>query len=164
MKRSKLKPVALHVVLPLTIGVVAYAAWRSEDVRIVAWLARVVPGAVHTARTGGAAVDVPHAVAGSLPDLAWAWAFGAMLAIVWRGRAWREKAPWIAGGGVVALFCEVGQAWGIVPGTFDPLDLLAITVGYAGGVAISARERARRPTPAPPGPDPGSSHDRAAPP
>jgi hypothetical protein len=155
-------PVAVNVVLPLAIGVLAYAASRSEDVRIVGWLAHVIPGAVRSARNGGAALGVPALLWGSLPDLAWAWAFGAMLAIVWRGRAWREKAPWLAGGAVVALLLELGQAWGVIPGTFDPFDLLAIAVGYTAGV-LSARGRAPTPIPAP-APDPGSSRDRAAPP
>ncbi|HSO32824.1 MAG TPA: hypothetical protein VLT33_09910 [Labilithrix sp.] len=137
------------VALPLALGVVAYAAWRSDDVRIVSWLTRLSPGGVQSARSGGAALGVPRVIVGIVPDLAWAFAFGAALALVWRGRAGRQRTAWIAAGGGVALACELGQAWGLVPGTFDPLDLLAIAVGYVAGVALSGRGTARPPTPAP---------------
>jgi glycopeptide antibiotics resistance protein len=64
-------------------------------------------------------------------------AFGASLALVWRRRRWREKAPWLAAGGQLALGAEVGQALGLLRGTFDVLDLVALGVGYVVGVLLA---------------------------
>lgn len=134
--KSTARRALLLVLLPLVLGVLAYAAWRPPDVGIVGWLSRASPGAVRTARGGGAALGLPRVVVGVVPDLAWAFAFGACLALVWRGRAGAQRTAWLAAGFVVALACELGQAWELVPGTFDPLDLLAIAIGYAAGVVL----------------------------
>ena len=88
----------LLLVLPLALGVLAYAGWRSEDVRLVGWLTRVSPDAVRSARGGGAALRLPRIVVGVVPDLAWAFAFGACLALVWRGRAGRQSRAWTGAG------------------------------------------------------------------
>jgi hypothetical protein len=130
--------VLVHVVLPLVIGALTYAAWRSTDVRIVTWMSRIAPRGV-AAMQGTGASRAPAVILGSLPDAAWAWAFGAALSLVWLGRAWREKAPWLAAGALLALFAEVGQAVGVVPGTFDASDLVAIALGFAAGAALAGR-------------------------
>ena len=130
----------LHVALPLVIGTLAYAAWRSSDVRVVAWLSRIAPRGV-AATQGTGAAHVPAMFVGSLPDAAWAWAFGASLSLVWYGRTWREKAAWLGAGALIALFAEIGQAIGIVPGTFDVVDLAAIAVGFAIGAWLAGRRR-----------------------
>jgi hypothetical protein len=130
--------VLVHVVGPLVIGTLTYAAWRSTDVRIVAWMSRIAPRGV-AAMQGTGASRAPALILGSLPDAAWAWAFGAALSLVWLGRAWREKAAWLAAGAVLALLAEIGQALGVVPGTFDVIDLVAIALGYAAGAALASR-------------------------
>lgn len=131
--------VALHVLVPLLLGVVIYVAWRTTDVTLVGWMPIAI---VHALRSTLGALPLPRVVAGSAPDLAWAWAFGAALALVWRGSAWRAKAPWLALGLLLAACAEVGQLWGVPPGTFDVVDLLAIVVGYVLGVAVAGPVRA----------------------
>lgn len=139
------KRLLVHVVLPLAIGTLTYAAWRSSDVRIVAWMSRIAPRGVAALHgTGGA--RAPAVLLGSLPDAAWGWAFGASLSLVWLGRAWREKAPWLAAGAVLALLAEVGQAIGVVPGTFDVADLVAIALGFVAGAALAGRGAAPPPS------------------
>ncbi len=130
--------VLVHVVVPLAIGTLTYAAWRSTDVRIVSWMSRIAPRAVRALHDAGPS-RAPAMILGSLPDAAWAWAFGAMLSIVWLGRPSRQKAPWLAAGMVLALLSEIGQAIGVVPGTFDVVDLVAIALGYAAGAMIAGR-------------------------
>lgn len=135
--------VALHVVLPLALGTLAYAAYRSRsggaDVPLVAWLARV--GATDAARATIGRAPLPRAIGGALPDLAWAWAFGAALSLVWRNQPIRDAAPWLAAGALAAIGAEVAQAAGLVAGTFDVLDVVAIGVGYALGAIVARRRR-----------------------
>jgi hypothetical protein len=130
----------LHIVLPLALGVVAYVAWRPTAVRVVTWLPRVVVDAL---RATLGRVPLPRIVAGSLPDAAWAWAFGAALGLVWRDGAARERAPWLAAGAAMAAGVEVGQAAGVIPGTFDWVDLASIAGGYALG-ALVAGQRSKK--------------------
>ncbi len=138
----------VHVAVPLLLGALAYAAWRSTDVRVVAWMSRIAPHGVVAVQRSGAS-RVPAVVLGSFPDAAWAWAFGATLSLVWYGRAWREKAGWLGAGMMLALCTEIAQALGVVPGTFDAADLVAIAVGFVAGAVLAGsrrREPARRAT------------------
>lgn len=113
--------------------------FRGRDTPLVAWLAWL-PLPREPLRAPNAAASL---AVGALPDLAWAWSFGAGVALFWWSKPWRASAPWIVAGGALAMFMEVGQALGVVPGTFDRVDLLAIAVGYALG-AVIARRHARR--------------------
>jgi hypothetical protein len=88
-------------------------------------------------------IPLPDVVSGSAPDAAWGWAFGAALAIVWRGRAWREKASWLIVGCVLAVAVEIGQGMRIIPGTFDLVDLFAIGLGFAMGAFVAGRSEER---------------------
>jgi len=120
--------------MPLTLGVVAYIAWRETEVRIVTWMPRIV---IDVLRSSVGRIPMPRIVAGSLPDCAWGWAFGAALGLVWRDRAWREKAPWMIVGCVLAAGVEIGQAVNVIPGVFDWIDLVSIVIGYALGALIA---------------------------
>ena len=123
----------------------AYVAWRSTDVRLVSWMARTAPDGVAAMR-GYTPSRAPALLLGSFPDAAWGWAFGASLSLLWLGRPWREKAPWLGAGVLLAVLTEVGQAAGVVPGTFDPFDLVAIALGFAAGAALAGRIDRRVPS------------------
>lgn len=132
----------VHVLLPLLLGLLLYATWRSKEVHVVALLARIAPRSVDAVQGAGTS-RVPALLLGTLPDLLWAWSFGAAMALVWLGRPWSEKRAWLVAGGLVALFAEVGQALHVVPGTFDVADLVAIGAGYGLGAALASRQRSR---------------------
>jgi hypothetical protein len=122
------RTIAWQVMLPLLIGVVIYVAWRREEVLVVSWLpARTV----QAARSGLGGWAVPRLILASGADAAWGWAFGAALALVWRGRKSHARTFWLVGGGAVAAYAEIGQLWGLPPGTFDVVDLIAIVGAYA---------------------------------
>jgi hypothetical protein len=132
------KRAALHVVLPLVIGLALYMAWRSKEVHVVGFMTRLAPRGARAVQGAGAS-RVPALLMGSLPDALWAWAFGATMALVWHGAPWREKRAWLGAGALVALFAEVGQAVHVVPGTYDVADLVAIAAGYVLGAVLASR-------------------------
>jgi hypothetical protein len=101
-------------------------------------MSRIAPRGVRALHDAGPS-RAPALILGSLPDAAWAWAFGATLSLVWLGRPWRAKAPWLVAGALLALFAEIGQAIGVIPGTFDAIDLVAIALGYAAGALLAGR-------------------------
>jgi hypothetical protein len=132
--------VTTRIIAPLAIGVLVYVAFRAPNVRVVTWFPRGVVAWLHALV---AHVAMPAFVAGSLPDLAWAFAFGAALALVWDGASLREKTPWLVAGGLLAVGVELGQAVHVVPGTFDIVDLVAITLGYLAAALAPAVKKQR---------------------
>ncbi len=120
----------------LSAGAAVYLA-RPGTVVMTSWLPGGLRASLRAALGGGLSV-LPGWFRGVLPDLLWAGALGCVLALVWRGdgaRARLAARSWLVAGLALALGWEVGQRFGVVPGTFDPLDLLASLVGYvAGGV------------------------------
>lgn len=132
----------LHVVAPLAAGVLLYLALRAPDIRLFAWMrALSLDPAVAAIRALAAPVrpHTPGWLAGSAPDGAWAYAFGAALGLMWRGAERRRGArAWLAAGAAITAFLEIGQAAGVVPGVFDPLDLVFMLGGYALGWRLPA--------------------------
>lgn len=118
----------------LAAGAAVYAA-RPGAVIVTRWLP---PGVRAWARAhlGDALAALPAPVRGVLPDFLWAASLGCVLGLVWRGKPAASARPWLAAGLVLALGWEIGQAFHVIPGTFDPLDLLASLVGYAAGVWV----------------------------
>ena len=137
----KVRALAVHAIAPLLVGVLLYVGWRASEVRLVAWFPKAVVDAL---RAVASSVPLPTFVVGSGPDLAWGWAFGATLALVWRERPLREKAAWLAAGCAVAAYAEIGQLWGVPPGVFDVVDLVAIVVGYFAGAFVASLRKAPR--------------------
>lgn len=138
MKRPRLGvlgAVLARVVAPLALGAALYLLLREDDIALFRWVEALGGGPLLGAMRGathGLAAFVPRFVLGSFPDGAWAFAFGAAMALVWRAeRGTLSARVWLALGFVVAVGIEAGQGLGVVPGVFDPLDLLAIALGYA---------------------------------
>lgn len=141
---AKARRALVGVVLPLVLGGAFYVFFRPRRAWFTARLedVAVLGPAVTKVRTFTTPIGraLPHVVLDTAPDLAWSFALGALLAIVWRGRHARARAVWCVLGLAFALGYEVAQGWHLVPGTFDPFDLVAEAVGYvAGWAALSAR-------------------------
>ena len=79
--------------------------------------------------------SLPVIVRGVTSDFFWAAAFACTLASVMRGH--RERHYWSVAALIVALGLEVAQLHHAVPGTFDPADLVAIAIGWAGGLLLA---------------------------
>lgn len=145
----------LHVVLPLAGGVALYLALRAPDIRLFAWARALALDPVVAALRAAAAPLRPHAPAwllGSAPDGAWAYAFGAALGSMWQGQGGARGArAWLAAGAAMTAFLEIGQGAGLVPGVFDPLDLVFMLGGYGLGWAIQSKNKNKNENPRRPG-------------
>jgi hypothetical protein len=84
---------------------------------------------------------VPNWFLGSAPDGLWALALALTLGAVTRRRYFALAQ---AAGVSLALGYEAAQAVGLVRGTFDWLDILAIAISYAIGAAFAARANAHK--------------------
>ena len=103
-----------HVVLPVGVGAFIYVGWRSTDLLVFRWIE--VVGA--TGLVYRPSVPLPGWVLYSLPDGCWVYAYTSWLLMIW-GR----MTAWVFTGVVLAVGAELGQLIGIVPGTYDHLDM-----------------------------------------
>jgi hypothetical protein len=75
---------------------------------------------------------LPGPLLGVLPDVLWAAALAWILVRIWRG----ASSAWLVVGLALAAGWEIGQAFGIVPGTFDAADLVCSTAAYVAVVVL----------------------------
>jgi hypothetical protein len=119
----------LHVVVPLGIGGFVYLSWRTESLLMFSWAETAGVSAIADGiRTAMAplTLGVPYIVRWVLPDALWAYAFAAAMRLLWQTSTSRLGALcWTALGPALAVVAEIGQRYSLVPGVFDPLDLVA---------------------------------------
>ena len=81
---------------------------------------------------------IPASILFSLPDGAWVFSYVAFFARLWQDGPLWMRLGWIGLGPAMAIGGELGQLVpGFVPGTFDPLDLVAYTAATAGALAVA---------------------------
>ncbi|PCJ51989.1 MAG: hypothetical protein COA70_13280 [Planctomycetota bacterium] len=128
--RNKLLAWMLHVVAPLLFGSLIYVLFRSPSIQLFDWAGGIgMEGMVRNANSwaSGTADSLPSWVIFNLPDGLWAYALTASLCLTWAERPCRERATWLALPLVLTTGSELLQARGIVPGTFDWLDVVTMT-------------------------------------
>lgn len=115
-----------HVLLPVIAGATIYLSWRSPTLLVFDWLrASGFGGLIAAWRAAVApfANDFPEWVLFSLPDVLWVYALTFGMMIVWLPTPGWRGGLWVASGGLIACGGEIGQAAGLVAGTYDHLDL-----------------------------------------
>ncbi len=125
---------ALHVAAPLSLGAVIYVLWRCDDLNLFRWIDAVgLEDAARDARSAASPLRprLPDFILFSVPDGAWAYAWSAHFHRLHLGGARRLRLLWALAGPCALVASELGQALHLVPGTFDPLDLLAIAIATA---------------------------------
>lgn len=108
----------LHIVLPLAIGTWIYLAFRSESLLAIQWLEQL-GDAVRAEAT------IPHFILYCLPDGLWVYAGTAWMLMIWE-----KTNAWVLSFAVVMVAAEFGQLAGLVPGTYDPLDIVATVFAF----------------------------------
>ncbi|MBK8259533.1 MAG: hypothetical protein IPK82_43605 [Polyangiaceae bacterium] len=126
--------------LPLSVGAFTYLFLRPKPAAFVVMLTRFNP--LESVLTRARSITVrwgkalPEAWLAVLPDVTWAFAVGATLAIFWRGKESNVRFFWWTLGAFLTVGYELGQALHWVSGTFDPRDLVAQGLGYALGFVV----------------------------
>lgn len=115
-----------HVALPLLIGGGIYLLWRDPSLLMFRWLdALGLDGLFIAPRAWVAPLrpSLPDWLLFSVPDGAWVYACVAFFARLWRDGPPLPRWLWTALGPALALGGEVGQLAGVVPGTWDIVDV-----------------------------------------
>ena len=121
MSSNRTLQFTIHVVAPLIIGAWIYVAWRTPNLLVFDWLysIRIDPTPIRMNR------DLPHFVQYCLPDGCWVYAGTSWMLLVWQ-----RTSPWLHLYVALGVGGEFGQLAGVVPGTFEWLDVLACSIGF----------------------------------
>jgi hypothetical protein len=113
--------------MSLALAAIVYVGSRS-GLRLHAWVSAVVGRAEIDALRARASA-LPPWVRFSLPDALWQLAFCLVVFRIWHGESWTiRKIAWCAAPIVIGVGLELGQAAGLVAGTFDWADLAGTAI------------------------------------
>jgi hypothetical protein len=127
----------IHVAAPLALGVLLYLFARPRGIVVFEWLEAMGLGATVQEgrdRLAPIARTLPAWVRFSLPDGLWAYAFARAVSLTWNDQRSVHSLPWLLLVVASTLGAELGQALGLVPGTFDGVDLAMCSGGVGLGL------------------------------
>jgi len=124
-----------HTILPLFLGGLLYLLFRSTDLRMFDWVTIVGLEQTVQAMRGIASPyrsNIPDWVIYSLPNALWLYAFMIAIKLVWKDQV-RMRWLWYSIPIFTGFVVEFLQAWHLIPGTFDPMDLAlaAMAIGLS---------------------------------
>jgi hypothetical protein len=141
VKPRKLPFLIIHVLLPVCAGGFIYLCWRNPNLLMFDWLRALgfEPAVAAVRSAVGVAPNSPRWFLTSLPDGLWVYALTALMALVWRGADFSPlKIFWLSTGFLLGAGSELGQMIHIVPGSFDPIDLLVCLIAAAVALVLTS--------------------------
>jgi hypothetical protein len=141
--RRKLFFLSIHVLLPLVAGGLVYLCWRAPNLLMFKWFGALGFESSITslrAATAAAQTAVPHWLIYSLPDGLWVYALTSLMILLWRhADSLAIKMFWLSMGLLLGAGSELAQLAGILPGAFDPIDLLVCLAAPAAALLLTSR-------------------------
>jgi hypothetical protein len=140
----ELRWMAAHVLTPIATGTTIYLCWRCDTLRVFGWLQALgLDSEVRFARLATTSLRPPDWVRFSVPDALFAYVCFACCLRVWNDRrAPIGRTAWLLVAFGLTTGAEVLQAFGLLRGTFDPIDLLLTICATA--LAFTLNDRNRR--------------------
>ena len=65
----------------------------------------------------------------NLPDGLWVYSLTSLMIIIWENHTW-QSLGWTWSGLLIAIISEFCQAIGILPGTYDPVDIVFYLLAF----------------------------------
>ena len=130
------------VVLPIVVGGLIYILFRTESLLMFRWAESLSLTDLITRGRAAAAPLLPYVpgfVLFSVPDGVWVFSATAFFARLWHDGPMWMRAGWIGAAPAMAIGGELGQIVGLVPGTFDVLDMIAYIGATLGALWIARR-------------------------
>jgi len=143
MTRNRFLFFILHVLTPITVGGLIYIRWRESNLLMFRWLRNLgLETLVAWLRAGAGTVadGWPYWAVYSLPDGLWVYALTALMILFWRDARSPIKVVWLSLGVLLGAGSELGQLAGIVPGSFDVIDLLVCLFAAAAALVFTSRK------------------------
>lgn len=125
-------------------GGLVYICWRDPNLLMFRWFSAIgLEPSIDWLRLGTASVQtaLPHWLVYSLPDGLWVYALTALMILLWRGvHSLPIKIFWLSLGLLLGAGSELGQLAGILPGAFDPMDLVICLVAPGAALLFTSRK------------------------
>ncbi|MDR0228198.1 MAG: hypothetical protein LBI72_03950 [Flavobacteriaceae bacterium] len=118
-------------VLPVIIGGLIYLTYRSDTLIMFDWFYKIgLSDVIYFLRSNEFLhkLSVPNWVKFSLPDALWLFSFNYILLVLWDFNINKHSIFWLLLASIIGVFSEIGQLIGIVPGTFDIVDLALLLI------------------------------------
>lgn len=131
--------IGILIAFPCLIGgVLIYAISRPRGLYINLWLSKLISPKIDTwFHSGNNTPNLPEWFIYSLPDALWMLTLMLIILMIWNFRLNRKSIPWISLAFVTGISFEFLQAFHIVRGTFDAIDLAFIIAGGLIPVSIT---------------------------
>jgi hypothetical protein len=117
----------IHVILPLVAGILIYVLWRSPSLLVFDWLEMIglQPAAVLVRELAAPfEPSIPPWVLFNLPDGLWTYSMASAVLLTWQNRSGRGWIGWYAAAATLPIAGEIAQMFGLLPGTYEAMDLL----------------------------------------
>ena len=124
----------LTTLIPLIFGGLIYLTYRVETLKMFRWFDNIgATDFIIFLRTNEILqpISLPQWVKFSLPDALWIFSFTYFMLTIWKFKITKSSAFWIFLAPTIGLFSEIGQLIGLIPGTFDLVDLVLLIVAMA---------------------------------
>jgi len=124
----------LITVIPLIFGGLIYLTYRVETLKMFRWFDNIgASDFINIIRENEflRANTLPQWIKFSLPDALWIFSFTYFMMTIWKFKINRSSAFWIFLAPTIGLFSEIGQLIGLIPGTFDLVDLIFLIIAMA---------------------------------
>jgi hypothetical protein len=120
--------------LPVFLGGLIYLTYRANTLLMFDWFKFIgLTDLIFFLRTDNQLqnLSIPNWITFSLPDALWLFSFTYIILLIWDFKITRQSVLWIFLAPIVGLFSEIGQLVGIIPGTFDKVDLILLLLSTA---------------------------------
>lgn len=135
-KINKEKVITISLIasfLSMFLGILIYVFLRPTEARAVSSLLEVIP-ILNDLRQITISYNYPPWVLYNLPDFLWAYSFTLVVLSIWGFEYSKESIFWLSSIPLLTLGYEFSQYFGILPGTFDLMDVIftvfAIIAGF----------------------------------
>lgn len=121
----------LIAILPVLTGGFIYLTYRTDDLILFDWFNWIgLSGNVEQLRTNRflQSLTIPNWVKFNLPDALWMFSLNYVVLALWNFSVNRQSAFWLLLTPTVGFAYEIGQLVGLVPGTFDIVDLFLLLI------------------------------------
>lgn len=129
---SNLLPLLIHVIMPIAFGGAIYLLFRAKSMLVFRCIRGLgMETTLDTIRSRFTIISTGEFpwLFYSLPDAMWVYSLTAYMVLIWRGKLTRGGFVWISIGPLLALGAELGQALGLVGGTYDIADVVLCLIG-----------------------------------
>jgi|WetSurMetagenome_2_1015567.scaffolds.fasta_scaffold277470_2 hypothetical protein len=128
----------LYILACLSGGVFIYISSRSSNIFLNQWLASLSGGKIlHVGQALFQHFHLPGWVLYSLPDALWMSSLTMLILVIWDFKLYRQSIFWLMTAVLSGLLFEILQAFHILPGTFDTVDLIFLIGGALCPVSLT---------------------------